>query len=58
MRTIDDLTEATDQLAAERGWELFQMPANLTLALVAGVGELVAKLQQLCPVAPVQRSRR
>ncbi len=58
MRTIDDLTEAIDQLAAERGWELFQMPTNLTLALVAGVGKLDAKLQQLCPVTPVQRARR
>ena len=47
MSTIEDLTEAIDQFAAEREWETFHTPRNLTLALVGEVGELAAELQWL-----------
>ncbi len=47
MTTITDLTEAIDQFASEREWEVFHTPRNLTLALVGEVGELAAELQWL-----------
>ena len=49
MRSIEDLTLALREFAAERDWERFHTPKNLAMALAGEAGELVAELQWLTP---------
>ncbi len=47
--TLEHLSAALRQFAAERDWEQFQIPKNLALAVAGEVGELLAELQFLTP---------
>ncbi|MEW2355974.1 nucleotide pyrophosphohydrolase [Spirillospora sp. NPDC029432] len=49
MEEIKQLAERLREFAAERDWERFHTPKNLTMALSGEVGELVAELQWLTP---------
>ncbi len=47
--TIEDLTLALRQFAADRQWEPFHTPKNLAMAIAGEAGELLAELQWLTP---------
>ncbi|MFN8184437.1 MAG: nucleotide pyrophosphohydrolase [Candidatus Nanopelagicales bacterium] len=47
--TVEQLTQALRQFAAERDWEQFHTPKNLAMAVAGEAGELVAELQWLTP---------
>ena len=47
--SIDELTAALREFAAEREWEQFHTPKNLAMALAGEAGELVAEFQWLTP---------
>ena len=47
--TIEDLTLALRQFAADRQWEPFHTPNNLAMAIAGEAGELLAELQWLTP---------
>ncbi len=47
MSELDDLRRRLRQFAAERDWEQFHTPKNLSMALVAEAGELVEHFQWL-----------
>lgn len=47
--TLEDLTLALREFAAERDWERFHTPKNLAMALAGEAGELLAELQWLTP---------
>jgi NTP pyrophosphatase (non-canonical NTP hydrolase) len=46
---LNSLTERVRAFAAERKWEQFHTPKNLSMALAGEVGELLAELQWLTP---------
>ena len=47
--TIEDLSLALRQFAADRQWEPFHTPKNLAMAIAGEAGELLAELQWLTP---------
>lgn len=47
--TLDELATSVRQFAAERDWEQFHTPKNLTMALAGEAGELLAEFQWLTP---------
>jgi NTP pyrophosphatase (non-canonical NTP hydrolase) len=47
--TLEDLTLALREFAAEREWERFHTPKNLAMAVAGEAGELLAELQWLTP---------
>jgi NTP pyrophosphatase (non-canonical NTP hydrolase) len=47
--TLEQLTSAVREFAAERDWEQFHTPKNLAMAVAGEAGELVAELQWLTP---------
>ncbi len=47
--TLEELTAAVREFAAERDWEQFHTPKNLAMAVAGEAGELVAELQWLTP---------
>ena len=47
--SIESLQQALAEFTAERAWEQFHTPKNLTMALVAETGELVELFQWLTP---------
>jgi NTP pyrophosphatase (non-canonical NTP hydrolase) len=49
MPSIEDVTEQVRVFAADREWQKFHTPKNLSMALAGEVGELLAELQWLTP---------
>lgn len=47
--SIEELTAAVREFAAERDWEQFHTSKNLAMALAGEAGELVAEFQWLTP---------
>lgn len=45
--TLEELTRLIRQFAEDRQWEQFHTPKNLSMALAAEAGELLAELQWL-----------
>lgn len=47
--TLEELTAALRQFAADRSWEQFHTPKNLAMAMAGEAGEVLAELQWLTP---------
>lgn len=45
--TLEELTVALREFAAERDWQQFHTPKNLAMAVAAEAGELLAQMQWL-----------
>jgi NTP pyrophosphatase (non-canonical NTP hydrolase) len=49
MSSLAELTEQVRAFAVDRDWQRFHTPKNLSMALAAEVGELLAEFQWLTP---------
>lgn len=49
MLSLSELTDRVRAFAADRDWQRFHTPKNLTMALAGEVGELLAEMQWLTP---------
>ncbi len=52
---LEALRDQLREFAAERDWEQFHTPKNLSKALAGGAGELAAALHWATPTEPVER---